>query len=257
MMALQLANSYKGSWRAAGRGETGSEEETTEQDAGVPPWRILHRTPSGRLAYIVYEGPDGGPRSEYRPVQGNGGTVRVRYVADAAQPADSYDSYGWEDPKTMAVEPDASGSWRKYADRLAAGEIEPDSDGETVTAVTVRAWVLWGSHALYADGAVIRLTAGTMRHCRAEERQRTSDGGWALGIYASGDEPTGLRKQVAAAAGATRKVISEGPGCSVEREGSPEFVNYPGSFAQYVVKELTGDDPAAAVVVASGWVDLS
>lgn len=61
--------------------------------------------------------------------------------------------------------------------------------------------VLWGSHPDYADGAVIRLREGTQRQCQTAQRQRERDGGWtALGIYRAGDEPTGLRMQVAEAA---------------------------------------------------------
>lgn len=60
--------------------------------------------------------------------------------------------------------------------------------------------VLWGSHPAYADGAVLRLHEGTQRQCQTAQRQRERDGGWtALGIYRAGDEPTGLRLQVAEA----------------------------------------------------------
>lgn len=62
--------------------------------------------------------------------------------------------------------------------------------------VDARPFVLWGSHPRYADGMVIRLTGGTSRECRAAARQRHAEGGWSLGTYAEGEQPTGLRELV-------------------------------------------------------------
>lgn len=63
-------------------------------------------------------------------------------------------------------------------------------------------FVLWGFKESYKgpDGSVapLRLTRGTMRHCKAEQKFRTREGGWTLGIYAQGDAPAGLRAQCAA-----------------------------------------------------------
>jgi hypothetical protein len=60
----------------------------------------------------------------------------------------------------------------------------------------VSAWVLWGFHPRYADGVPIKLTGGTLGHCRAEQTHRVErEGDWTCAIYKRGAAPTGLREQ--------------------------------------------------------------
>jgi hypothetical protein len=39
------------------------------------------------------------------------------------------------------------------------------------------------------------------------------------------------------------KIISEGPGWAVERIGPEEFVNFPGSYAEWIVERLQSETP--------------
>lgn len=68
----------------------------------------------------------------------------------------------------------------------------------------LRPWTLWG---FTPDGSTTRtpiaITSGSLRHCNAEQKRRMA-AGWTCAVYASSDEPTGLRLQAAEAAkGAT------------------------------------------------------
>lgn len=70
-------------------------------------------------------------------------------------------------------------------------------------------FVLWGYKPAYGP-APIKLTGGTLRHCRSGRKMREGEGDWMLGIYARGDAPEGLRAQVAALAGTgTSQPITE------------------------------------------------
>lgn len=62
-------------------------------------------------------------------------------------------------------------------------------------------YIVWGyKSSLLPEPYPIALTGGNLRHCRAELRQRETEGGWLLAIYAKGTAPTGLRQQVTEAA---------------------------------------------------------
>lgn len=66
----------------------------------------------------------------------------------------------------------------------------------TVSEYAVNGYVLWGAHPSYAYGTAIKITGGTLRSCRSEQRFRVAEGGWLLAIYRSGTSPDGLRDQV-------------------------------------------------------------
>jgi hypothetical protein len=63
-----------------------------------------------------------------------------------------------------------------------------------MTAKTDTEWVLWGFHPAYCGGTPIRLTGGTQRHCRSEQKPRTAEG-FTCAIYKQGTAPAGLREQ--------------------------------------------------------------
>jgi hypothetical protein len=60
-------------------------------------------------------------------------------------------------------------------------------------------FVLWGWRRDGAYGPIpVKLTSGTLRHCRTEQVARGREGiGWVLGTYAEFDVPAGLRMHVA------------------------------------------------------------
>ncbi len=70
----------------------------------VPPWLVPHTTTTGRRVYVVHNG----PRSESRPITGDGGTVRVEYLSNDGR---QIGHFGWERPEdlTPQVEPFVSG----------------------------------------------------------------------------------------------------------------------------------------------------
>lgn len=58
-------------------------------------------------------------------------------------------------------------------------------------------FVLWGFNARigYPFNIPLKLTGGTVKHCRAERSCYPKSAGWSLGIYRQGDAPVGLRLQ--------------------------------------------------------------
>jgi hypothetical protein len=56
--------------------------------------------------------------------------------------------------------------------------------------------VVWGSHPAYANGTPIRLTGGTVAHCRREIAFRKIDDRWSLAVLRPGVRPVALRAQV-------------------------------------------------------------
>lgn len=56
-------------------------------------------------------------------------------------------------------------------------------------------YTLWGfNQDVPAYRVPIKITGGSLRHCRADQRMRQNEG-WTFGTYQIGDEPTGLRLQ--------------------------------------------------------------
>lgn len=62
-------------------------------------------------------------------------------------------------------------------------------------------YVVWGYKPFLPEPYPIRLTGGTLRHCRAAKRLDWEVSGWQCAIYRKGDTPAGLRDQVYAAHG--------------------------------------------------------